>query len=347
MKIAFKNDYSEGCHPAIIEAILSTNTEQETGYGDDAHTKKAKRLIAERLGSSTAKIHFVSGGTQANLLVIHSLLRPYESVIAAKTAHICDHEAGAIEAVGHKIHVLETADGKIKPEQVQEIATKFTNFPHQVKPRLVFISNATELGTHYTKLELKALYNVCKKLNLFLYVDGARLGQALSATTNDINWTDLAQYTDVFYIGGTKNGALLGEAIVINNPGLQVGFEYHLKQKGALLAKGRVLGIQFEQLFQNELFEALATHANNQAMKIKMAFEQKGISFLTDSFTNQLFPILSKEQIDKLSKKFEFYVWQPVTEHTFAVRIITSWATTDKNVNAFVKAISGLEQYIK
>lgn len=194
---------------------------------------------------------------------------------------------------------------------------------------------------------MKALYNVCKKLNLFLYVDGARLGQALSATTNDINWTDLAQYTDVFYIGGTKNGALLGEAIVINNPGLQVGFEYHLKQKGALLAKGRVLGIQFEQLFQNELFEALATHANNQAMKIKMAFEQKGISFLTDSFTNQLFPILSKEQIDKLSKKFEFYVWQPVTEHTFAVRIITSWATTDKNVNAFVKAISGLEQYIK
>lgn len=277
MKISFKNDYSEGCHPLILKALTENNFTQQAGYGHDQHTQAATRLIIEKLQSAHSQVYYVSGGTQANLLTIAALLRPYESVIAARTAHIADNEAGAIEAVGHKIHLLDTDDGKITPEKIKDIATRFTNFPHQVKPRLVFISNATELGTAYQRQELEALRSVCDECGLLLYMDGARLGQAMQAT--DLQWFDLPKLTDVFYIGATKNGALLGEAIVINRPELQQGFEYHSKQKGALLAKSRLIGIQFQQLMGNGLYEQLAELANKQAQTIRKAFEEKGISF--------------------------------------------------------------------
>lgn len=336
MKISFKNDYSEGAHPSILSALAQSNLEQQNGYGLDNYTKDAVEKIQNKLQSPSSKIILVSGGTQANLLCLSAFLQSYESIIACDTAHITDSEAGAIEATGHKIHLAQNVDGKISPQDIINIATRYTNFPHQVKPRLVFISNATELGTIYSLQELKTIYETCQQLGLFLYMDGARLGQAISSKENDILWKDFAQYTDAFYIGGTKNGALLGEAIVINNPLLQQGIEYHIKQKGALLAKGRLLGIQFKTLFENNLYEELGTYANEQAMRIKTALEQKNISFLSESSTNQIFPILTEKQIQLLSEKFDFYIWRKLSEETSAIRLITSWATPKEHIDTFI-----------
>lgn len=342
MKISFKNDYSEGGHPKILEALVQSNLIQENGYGLDTYTQKAIELIQQKIQSPSAKVILVSGGTQANLLCLSAFLRPFHSIIACDTAHITDNEAGAIEATGHKIHLASNTNGKITPQQVEDYATRYTNFPHQVKPRIVFISNATELGTIYTLNELKNLYQTCKKLGLLLYMDGARLGQAICSKENDIQWKDLALYTDAFYIGGTKNGALLGEAIVINTPELQQDFEYHIKQKGALLAKGRLLGIQFKTLLENNLYEELATHANQQADQMRTALRNKNIKFLTETSTNQIFPILSEGQISILSEKFDFYTWKKINTEYSAIRLITSWATPEESVKEFVNMV---EQY--
>ena len=342
MKISFKNDYAEGAHPAILEALMKTNLTQQAGYGLDDYSLEAKALIREKIKNPNARIHFVSSGTQANLLVIAALLRPYESVIAPDTAHIADNETGAIEAVGHKIHLAPSINGKITPEDIAHYATCYTNFPHQVKPRLVYITNSTEVGTIYTLAELKAIYTCCQAYQLLLFMDGARLGSALNAQDNDIQWEDLAQYTDVFYIGATKNGGLLGEAIVINKSELQEGFEYHLKQKGALLAKGRLLGIQFLTLFQNDLYNTLARYANERMQTIKEAFAAAGYPFLADTTTNQSFPILPNKSIDILAEKFEFYRWKTIDKEHTAIRLITSWATTPAQVAALIEAIGSL-----
>ena len=341
-KYSFKNDYSEGCHPNILESLIKTNLDQQNGYGYDDYSNEARELIKNKIKDQNADIHFVSGGTQANLLIISSILRPHESVISAETGHIFTNETGAIEVTGHKIHGIITDDGKLKPEHIQSVLNSHTNKPHQLKQKLVYISNSTEIGTIYQKQELKGLYEFCQANNLYLFMDGARLGQALTSEINDLALADVASFTDVFYLGGTKNGALLGEAIVITNDKLKEDFGFHIKQKGAMLAKGRLLGIQFLELMKNDLYFELAKHSNVQAMKIKSAFQNKGFQFLSETFTNQIFPILNNSQIGKLSENFDFYIWKKIDEENSAIRLITSWATSDEVVEDFTKQIENI-----
>ncbi|WDT67520.1 threonine aldolase family protein [Cloacibacterium sp. TD35] len=343
MKYSFKNDYSEGCHPSILAALMRTNSSQQNGYGLDDYCVEAEKFILQKANAPHSKVHFVSGGTQANLLVISSILRPHESVVSATTGHIFTNEAGAIEATGHKVHGVETIDGKLTPELVQSVIEVHQNKPHQLKQKLVYISNSTEIGTIYKKNELENLSKFCKENGLYLFMDGARLGQALTAESNDLMLEDVAKFTDVFYLGGTKNGALLGEAIVINNPILQEEFGFHIKQKGAMLAKGRILGIQFQELLKEDLYWDLAKHANQQAMKIKQTFKEIGCDLLAETDTNQIFPILENLQIEKLSEQFDFYVWKKIDAQKSAIRIITSWATETEVVERFCQEISKLK----
>lgn len=335
----FKNDYSEGAHPDILNKLIETNSVQQMGYGEDEYSADAKNLIKQKINNPDALIYFVSGGTQTNLLVISALLQSHEAVVSAKTGHIFSHETGAIEASGHRIITIDTSDGKLTPIDIEKILREYSLRPHVVKPRMVYISNSTEIGTIYQQAELKALAEFCRSQNLWLFMDGARLGQALTAENNDLSLVDIAELTDVFYIGGTKNGALLGEAIVFNRPQMAPEFDYLLKQKGALLAKGRVLGIQFLELFRDNLYFDLADHANKMAGKISAALKKKGCPFLTESTTNQIFPILSKVLIDKLSQKYLFYEWAVINEKQSAIRLITSWATDEKMVDEFIKDV--------
>lgn len=339
MKFSFKNDYSEGCHPRILEALLRNNLDQQAGYGEDQYSLKAKEVIRQKINNQEADVYFVSGGTQANLIVISSVLKPYQCVISSSTGHILNNETGAIEATGHKILNIETKDGKLRPSDIQPVLDSHQNIPHQVMPKLVYISNSTELGTIYNRQELTELSEFCRKKNLYLFMDGARLGHALTSEINDVKLEDLSELTDIFYLGGTKNGALIGEAIIINNRLLQEDFAFNIKQKGALLAKGRLLGTQFLELMKDELYFDLAKHANQQAMKIKDALLKKGVPFLSDTYTNQIFPILSHPVIDILSEKFEFYIWKNVDQESSAIRLITSWNTGDEAVNDFIKII--------
>ena len=334
-RYSFKNDYAEGCHPNILETLSKTNLTQQNGYGDDEYSYKAKELIQEKIKDKKADIYFVSGGTQTNLLVISAILRPYESVISAETGHIYTNETGAVEATGHKIHAVTSHNGKLTPTDIQSVLDAHTNKPHQLKPKLVYISNSTEIGTIYNKTELQNLSIFCRKNKLYLFMDGARLGHALTSEQNVMTLANIAELTDVFYLGGTKNGALIGEAIIINNDELKEDFAFSIKQKGALLAKGRLLGIQFLELMKNDLYFSLAHHANTMAMRLKTALQNKGIDFLTDTFTNQLFPILSLSQIEKLSASFDFYIWKKIDEKHSAIRLITSWATTDDAISVF------------
>ena len=276
------------------------------------------------------------------MLVIAACLKPHESVIATTTGHIYTNETGAIEATGHKINAIEASSGKLTSAYIQQVLDAHTNKPHVLKQRMVYISNATEMGTIYNKQDLTDLYNFCKENDLYLFMDGARLGNALVAKDNDLTLADVAKLTDVFWLGGTKNGALLGEAIVINNPILQEDFAFHIKQRGAMLAKGRVIGIQFEELLRDDLYFDLARYANEQAMKLKQAFSDKGIPFWADTTTNQIFPILSNTQIEHLAQKFAFHHWRKIDENHSAIRLITSWATPNENVDALVREIGKL-----
>lgn len=334
---SFKNDYSEGCHPAILQALIESNEAQHDGYGYDRYSQEAAELIRQRLDSPSAAVHFVSGGTQANLTVIASILRPYESVISAATGHILIHETGAIEATGHKVEAVPTPDGKLTPSDILGVLEKFEAI-HMTMPRLVYISNPTEIGTHYVKDELIALSRCCRERGLYLFMDGARLASGLCAA--DITFPDLASYTDVFYIGGTKSGALLGEAIVINNPALQENFSYNLKQRGALLAKGRLLGIQFRELFKENLYFEIGAHVNQMAAKLAEAFRQSGYYFLTNSSTNQIFPILPIGVIEQLQTRYDFYIWQKLNDQQAAIRLVTSWATQETTVDQFIQDLA-------
>ena len=333
----FKNDYAEGAHPHILKTLVETNLVQQLGYGEDDYSTQAKSLLKGKMDNPDAAIYFVSGGTQANILVISSLLRNHEAVISAKTGHIYTHETGAIEATGHRVITVDTKDGKLTPQSLQHTLDEYTLRPHVAKPRMVYISNSTEIGTIYTYTELEQLYRFCQVYDLLLFMDGARLGHALMAQNNDMTLADITRLTDVFYIGGTKNGGLLGEAIVFNTPTLAPEFDYVLKQKGALLSKGRVLGIQFLELFRQDLYFDLAKHANTMAMKIAEAVKACGYSFLTESSTNQIFPILPRETIDRLQKKYLFYEWAVIDDNNSAVRIITSWATDEHKVMEFIE----------
>lgn len=336
-KYSFKNDYSEGAHPLILQRLMETNLQQTVGYGEDEFCNEARDLIKTYLQKDSA-IHFVSGGTQANLIVISSILKPHESVIAVESGHIAVHETGAIEATGHKVNTVPTTDGKITVEEIQNILTLHTD-EHMVKPKLVYISNSTEVGSVYTKAELTVIYDFCQENNLYLFVDGARLGSALTSSKCDLTLEDLANLTDIFYIGGTKNGALIGEAIIINNSKLNEDFRYHIKQKGGMLAKGRLIGIQFAEMFNNDLFFEMGKHANAMAKKLAEGIAGKGYNFLTVPSSNQIFPILFNNEIERLQENFEFFVWQKMDEEKSAIRLVTSWATPEEQVDHFLKQL--------
>ncbi len=340
-KYSFFNDYSEGAHSNILNALQETNMVQETGYGEDSLSLQAAESIKAKIGNPNAAVHFISGGTQANLIMIASVLKPFEAVIAANTGHIFVHEAGAIEATGHKICTIASSNGKITPAQIQAVVDQHED-EHMVKPRVVFISQSTEVGTIYSKQELQAISDLCKQNNLYLHLDGARLGSALTSKKNDLTLAELSSLVDIFYIGGTKNGALLGEAIVINNDQLKENFRYHLKQRGALLAKGRILGIQFAELFKNDLYFELATHANDMAEKLTQGIKEQGYEFLTDSSTNQIFPIFSNNLIEKLKQMYGFYVWSKVDAEKSSIRLVTSWATKAEAVDGFLEDLKTL-----
>ena len=334
---SFKNDYSEGAHPAILQRLIETNLQQTIGYGEDIYCDEARALIKAYIQRDSA-IHFVSGGTQANLIVISAILKPYESVIAADSGHIAVHETGAIESTGHKVNTIPSTDGKIYPNQIQAILDMHTD-EHMVKPKLVYISNSTEVGSVYTKAELTAIYDFCQTNNLYLFVDGARLGSALTSSKCDLTLEDMANLTDVFYIGGTKNGALIGEAIIINNLDLNENFRFHIKQKGGMLAKGRLIGIQFAEMFSNDLFFEMGKHANAMAKKLADAISEKKYSFLTEPSSNQIFPIFPNNLIEKLQEKFQFFVWQKIDDNHSAIRLVTSWATPEEQVNHFIDSL--------
>ncbi|WP_342599818.1 aminotransferase class I/II-fold pyridoxal phosphate-dependent enzyme [Psychrobacillus sp. FSL H8-0483] len=338
---SFKNDYAEGAHPRILQALIESNFVQEEGYGGDSFTLKAIELLKEKLGRQDVDIHLLSGGTQTNLTAISAFLRPHEAAIAASTGHILTHETGAIEATGHKVISVETKDGKLNPSLIKEVLDLHTD-EHMVKPKLVYLSNSTEIGSIYNKSELTNLKDFCEENNLILYMDGARLGSALCSVENDLKLSDIPALVDAFYIGGTKNGALLGEALVICRDSLKEDFRFHLKQKGALLAKGRLLGIQFYELFKDDLFFELAQRANKMANILGEACSNAKFSFLTHSPSNQIFPILPNEIIVELQKNYSFIVWEKVDSTHSAIRLVTSWATKEEEVRKFVEDLKEL-----
>ena len=335
-------DYLEGCHPAILQKLTETNMEQTVGYGMDPYCAKAAEMIKETFSCPDAAVHFLVGGTQANATVIAAALRPYEGVICAATGHINVHETGAIEASGHKCLALPHKDGKITARQVADAVAAQGNDEHIVKPGMVYISLSTELGTLYTKAELEALYTTCQELGLLLYIDGARLGYALSAPACDLTPADIAKYSDAFTVGGTKVGALFGEAVVIRSAALNRDFRYMIKQHGGMLAKGRLLGLQFIALMENGLYFSVAKKAVAQALRIREALVNKGIPLFIDSPTNQQYPIFTKEQLAALSQQFDIALWEPVDAGRDATRVCTSWATPDAYVEAFIAAVEAL-----
>ncbi|MDR7866936.1 MAG: aminotransferase class I/II-fold pyridoxal phosphate-dependent enzyme [Sporomusaceae bacterium] len=332
---SFKNDYSEGAHPRILSALLETNLEQTEGYGEDRYSLQAAGLLRQSIGCDEADIHFLSGGTQTNLTALSAFLRPHEAVIAANTGHILVHETGAIEATGHKVISVAVSDGKLNTEHIRAVVEGHTD-EHMVKPKLVYISNPTEIGSIYNKSELQDISSFCRQNNLYLYLDGARLGSALCSEENDLKLPEMTLLVDAFYIGGTKGGALLGEALVVRTAVLREDFRFHMKQKGALLAKGRLLGIQFLELFRDGLYFDLARHANKMAGLLKNAISGAGYRFLTHSPSNQIFPVLPNRLIEKLQEKYSFYIWEKVDADNSAIRLVTSWATEEAAVSEFI-----------
>ena len=335
--ILFCSDYQEGAHPAILEKLHAINLTQNPGYGTDDICHKAAELIKEKCHCPGADVHFLVGGTQTNTTVISAALRPYQGVLCAYTGHINTHEAGAIEAAGHKVLAVHSPDGKITAAQVEREVVLQADFEHTVKPGMVYISFSTEAGTLYTLAELTALRQACDKHRLYLFLDGARLGYGLCGEGNDVSLPDIARLCDVFYIGGTKGGALFGEAVVIVNPALKPDFRYFIKQRGGMLAKGWLLGVQFLTLFEADRYLAAAAHAQRLAMTIRDALRRLGIPFLIDSPTNQQFPILKDEVLQKLSDRYAFSIQEKTDDTHTAVRICTSWATREEDVQALIR----------
>lgn len=343
--ISFMNDYSEGAHPRIMEALNRTNLEQTVGYGMDEYCAEAANLIRQRIGCPNAAVHFMVGGTPTNVTVIAAALRPYQGAIAASTGHIAVHESGAVEGTGHKVLTIPTENGKITAEQIERlIRAHFDSetHEHEVQPGIVYISQPTELGTLYSKAELSGISKVCRKFHIPLYVDGARLAAALASEQNDVSIEDLARLTDIFYIGGTKMGCLIGEALVINDPRIDDDFRYMIKRQCGLLAKGRLLGIQFAELFRDGLYEEIGRDTMAQAVRLREGLKALGCEFLADSPTNQIFPILSDELIAELREKYRFELWGRVDRTHSAVRFVTSWATKPENVDALLRDVEAL-----
>jgi len=337
MNYSFRNDYSEIAHPKVLEALAAIGNTQFEGYGKDKYSADAAALIKEKLNTPNADIHFISGGTHANLTAISAFLRPHEAVIATKTGHIFVHETGAIEATGHKVCTRDGTNGKLSVLEIESVLDEHANDEHMVKPKLVYISLSNECGTVYTKAELSGISDCCKKNDLLLYIDGARLGVAINSFSGDLSYNDLARFADAFFIGGTKNGALFGEAIVIINDELKKDFRYLLKQRGGLLAKGAAIGIQFKTLFTDNLYDELAIYANKGAQKLADGIKKQGYDFLYPAESNIIIPILPVDVVEKLQKIYSFYEWKKLDDK-IAVRLLTSWATPYDKIDEFLSS---------
>lgn len=338
--IYFNNDYSEGCHEKVLSRLVETNMAQSLGYGEDEYCAAAAAKIRAKCGREDVAVHFLVGGTQANLTVIDAALRPHQGALGPDTAHINVHETGAVEATGHKVLWVPHQDGKITAAQVAEaVRAHRTNgaTEHTVQPKLVYISNPTELGTLYTLGELEELSQTCRELGLYLFLDGARLGSALTSPVNDLTLPDLAALTDVFYIGGTKNGALFGEALVVNGSVPRDHFRWFMKQRGAMLAKGRLLGVQFQALLEDGLYFDMARHANDTAFRLRDGIIALGYPFPVPSPSNQQFPVLPNTVMDQLREMgYEFEVDAPVDDTHTRIRLVTSWSTPEAAVEKFL-----------
>jgi len=343
--IYFHNDYSEGCHEIVLQKLIETNLEQTPGYGTDHYCEEAANKIRKLCGKDDLAVHFLVGGTQANLTVIDAALRPHQAALGPVGAHINVHETGAVEATGHKVLSVPSADGKITANQVRRVVESHRasdSFEHEAQPKLVYISNPSEYGTLYSLSELEALSAVCREKGLYLFMDGARLGYGLTASGYDVTMDDIARLCDVFYIGGTKVGALFGEAVVISNPSIAEDFRYLIKQHGGMLAKGRLLGVQFSALFEDDLYFRISRHAVELADRIREVFDELGVTYLVPGITNQIFPILPDAMLDELKKNFMFTEMERVDETHRAVRFCTSWATTRENTEALCAEIRRL-----
>ncbi|KAF9882511.1 hypothetical protein CkaCkLH20_00547 [Colletotrichum karsti] len=338
-RYSFLDDYSEGAHPKVLEAFSATNMSQQRPYGEDEYSALAKEYIRDATGVPTSSIHLVASGTLANIISIGNCLRPHEAVIAPDTGHAVVRETGAIEAIGHKLITVANSQGKLTVDSIQATLEKNAHFPHMAKPRLVYLSNATELGTVYSKTELSAISRFCRERGLLLFLDGARLAAALAADRNNLTLKDIAGLTDIFWFGGTKVGALMGEAIVISNQALASDFVFHVKQRGGLLSKGRVLGIQFLELFRSNLFFDLASHANRMAKLLSSGISKAGHELAAATETNQVFAILPNDLITKLEESYTFYVWEKIGGGSAVIRLVTSWATDQTQVEAFIAAV--------
>ena len=345
--ILFQCDYNEGAHPKVMEKLMETNLEQTVGYGEDAHCASAAALIRKACGDESLAVHFLVGGTQANMTVIAAALRPHQGVVSAQTGHINCHETGAVESTGHKVLALPHRDGKISADQVEQLCRAHredASFEHTVQPGMVYISNPTEYGTLYTRKELDELSAACRRNGLYLFLDGARLGYGLAAADNELDLPFIASRCDVFYIGGTKVGALFGEAVVISNDALKRDFRYFIKQKGGMLAKGRLLGLQFEALLEDGLYLEISRHADRLADKLRQAFHDCGFPMLVESRTNQLFPVMPDAVLKELSGRYGFSWQERVDESRSAVRFCTSWATKEENVDSLIADLKSLKQ---
>ena len=342
--IYFRNDYSEGAHPKVLQALVETNLVSTPGYGCDEYCACARELLRERFACPNADVHFLVGGTQTNLTAAAAFLRPWEAVIAADTGHIAVHETGAIEATGHKVYVVPGVDGKLTPAAIRTAVRDHQTGTeeHMVLPRMVYVSDSTELGTIYTRAELQALSDTCRELGLYLYLDGARMAMALTAQGNDLVPEDFAQLCDAFYLGGTKNALLFGEALVIVNNALKPYFRNVMKQHGGMLAKGRLLGVQFAAILQDDLWLQTARHANELAQRLAAALTAMGVPLYAASPTNQVFPIFTNAQVEALRQNFSFEFIARVDENHSAIRFVTSWATRPEDVETLLEAVRSL-----
>ena len=343
--IYFNNDYSEGCHEKVLQKLIETNMVQTPGYGVDDYCAKAAAVIKKLCGREDVDVHFLVGGTQTNLTMIDAALRPHQGVLCAVSGHINVHETGAVEATGHKVLGLASDDGKITADQIREAAMDHLNSDcaeHIVQPKMVYISNPTELGTIYSLEELTAISKTCREFGYYLFMDGARLGYGLTAADNDLTMADIAALCDVFYIGGTKVGALFGEAVVISNPAINTDFRYMIKQHGGMLAKGRLLGVQFDALLSDGLYFDISRHANALADRIRVTLAELNLPLLVPGTTNQIFAILPDFMLDELSKEFAYNVEKRMDQTHRAVRFCTSWATNTENVDILCQRLTEL-----
>ncbi len=341
-KLSFACDYAKGAHPAILQRMVETNLAATTGYGLDEISESARDRIRKACGCPKAAVEFLVGGTQTNAVMIDALLRSYQGVIAAETGHISVHEAGAIEANGHKVLTIPHQYGKISAEDVAKYLRNYyndDNHDHMVMPGMVYLSHPTEYGTLYSKAELQAFRSVCDQYGVCLYVDGARLAYALACPENDVSLQDLAQLCDAFYIGGTKCGALFGEAVVVPDPGKIPHLFTIIKQHGALLAKGRLLGIQFDELFRDDLYMRIGEPAIRAAADIKEALKAKGYQLYFETPTNQIFVVLQNDVRETLGEKVEYGFWEKYDDDHTVIRLATDWATTDEELRALIKVL--------